>query len=79
MVHTALIQTCIIDPQKTYMIRDSIETSGPQYGMQSFDMALLRLLADGSITEETALAASSNPTALQLKLKGVETPSDWRM
>jgi twitching motility protein PilT len=79
LVHTAYVQTCIIDPLKTYLIRDAIEQSGPQYGMQSFDIALLRLLAEGRITEETALAASSNPTALQLKLKGVETPSDWRM
>ena len=79
MVHTALIQNYIIDPQKTHLIRDAIETSGPQYGMQSFDMALLRLLAQGSIDEATALAAATNPTALQLKLKGVEAPSDWRM
>ncbi len=79
MVHTAFIQNCIIDPLKTHMIRDSIESSGPQYGMQSFDMALLRLLSQGSIDEATALAAASNPTALQLKLKGVEAPSDWRM
>jgi twitching motility protein PilT len=79
LVHTAYVQTCIIDPLKTHLIRDAIEQSGPQYGMQSFDMSLLRLLAEGRITEETALAASSNPTALQLKLKGVETPSDWRM
>jgi len=79
LVHTAFVQSCIIDPLKTHLIRDAIEQSGPQYGMQSFDMALLRLLAEGRITEETALAASSNPTALQLKLKGVETPSDWRM
>lgn len=79
MVHTALIQNCIIDPAKTHMIRDVIESSGTQYGMQSFDMALLRLLAEGRIDEATALAASSNPTALQLRLKGVESPSDWRM
>ena len=79
MVHTALIQNCIIDPLQTHMIRDAIETSGLQYGMQSFDMALLRLLAQGSIDEATALAAATNPTALQLKLKGVEAPSDWRM
>jgi len=79
MVHTAMIQNCIIDPLKTHQIRDAIESSGPQYGMQSFDMALLRLLSQGAIDEATALAASSNPTALQLKLKGVETPSDWRM
>ncbi len=79
MVHTAMIQNCIIDPLKTHLIRDAIESSGPQYGMQSFDMALLRLLSQGSIDEATALAASTNPTALQLRLKGVETPSDWRM
>jgi len=79
MMHTALIQNCIMDPQKTYLIREAIETSGPQYGMQSFDMALIRHLQDGRIDQETALAAATNPTALDLKLKGVESPSDWRM
>jgi len=78
MVHNATIQVCITDPKKSHLIHDTIEKSGEQYGMQTFDMALVDLLKEEKITEETALAAATNPTALKLRLKGVQTQSEWR-
>ena len=78
MVHTATIRNCIVDPTKTHMIIDIIEEVAAQYGMQTFDMALMRLLSEEAIDVETALAAASNPTQLELKLGGVESPSDWK-
>ena len=79
LVHSSTVQECIIKPEKSYLIPSTMESSYSQYGMQTFDMALHKLIIDGKISRETALAAASNPTALDLRLKGVETASDWRM
>ncbi len=79
MVHTSTIMDCITDPEKTYLISETMEQSGRQYGMQTFDMALYRLLSEGAIDQETALAAATNPTELLLKIKGVESAEDWRV
>ena len=78
MVHTAFMQSCISDPTKTYQIHDAMEQSGSQYGMQTFDMSLIKLLKENKIDTDTALAAATNPNALQLRLDGVQTPSEWR-
>jgi twitching motility protein PilT len=56
-----------------------MEQGGSQYGMQTFDMCLLELLQKGRISEETALAAATNPNSLVLRIKGVESADDWRM
>ncbi len=79
LVHSSTIQECIEDPSKTYLLPEKMASSYKHCGMQTFDMALYRLILDGRIDRETALAAASNPTALDLKLKGVETASDWRI
>jgi len=79
LVHSSTIQECIADPQKGHLIPRTMEASYAQYGMQTFDMALHRLIVEGRISRETALAAATHPTALDLRLKGVETASDWRM
>jgi twitching motility protein PilT len=77
MMHTALMQECISNPEKTASIRDVMDESGAKYGMQTFDMALIKLLSEGKIDTETALAAATNPTTLQLKLDGVQKISEW--
>jgi twitching motility protein PilT len=79
MMHTSTIMNCITDPEKTYLIPETMEQSGRQYGMQTFDMALYRLLSEGAIDQETALSAATNPTGLMLKIKGVESAEDWRV
>lgn len=79
MVHTATIGNCISDPEKSHLIHETMEAGGHQYGMQTFDMCLYRLLMDGKIDQDTALAAATNPTGLDLKIKGVESAEDWRM
>ncbi|MCD6588694.1 MAG: type IV pilus twitching motility protein PilT [Candidatus Fermentibacteraceae bacterium] len=79
MVHTATIGNCIADPEKSYLIPETMEQGGSQYGMQTFDMSLLDLLQKGKIDEETALAAATNPNSLVLRIKGVESADDWRM
>ena len=79
LVQSSTVTACIINPEKTYLLTETMEKSYSQYGMQTFDMALHNLLLDGKIDRETAIAAASNPTKLDLRLKGIETASDWRM
>lgn len=79
MVHTATIGNCITDPEKAHLIHETMESGGNQYGMQTFDMCLYNLLKQGRIDEETALTAATNPTGLDLKIKGVESADDWRI
>ena len=79
MVHTATTGNCITDPEKAYLIHETMEQGGNQYGMQTFDMCLFNLLKKGQIAEETALAAATNPNSLVLKIKGVESADDWRI
>ncbi len=79
LVQSSTVTECIIHPDKTYLLPEILEKSYSTYGMQTFDMALYQLIVDEKIDKETALAAASNPTQLDLKLKGIETASDWRM
>ncbi len=79
LIQSSTIAACIINPDKTYLLTETMQKSYSQYGMQTFDMALYNLLLDGKIEKEVALAAASNPTQLDLRLKGIETASDWRM
>jgi len=79
LVHSSTVTECIIKPDKTYLLTETMEKSYSQYGMQTFDMALYHLILKEKIDRETALAAASNPSKLDLKLKGIETASDWRM
>jgi len=76
MITTATIRECIIDPEKTPLIRQAMREGVVQHKMQTFDQALMKLLQDGSITLDDALRASSNPHELTLRLKGIEGTSD---
>jgi len=79
LVQSSTVSECIIHPDKTYLLTETMEKSFTQYGMQTFDMAVYNLIVNEKIDRETAMAAASNPTKLDLKLKGIETASDWRM
>ena len=62
MIATAYIRDCIINPDKTRMIRDAIAAGTSQYGMQTFDQSLFDLLCAGLITYEEALECRAIPT-----------------
>ena len=67
MMNEGLIKN-LIHEGRVREIRECIERAH-DLGMQTFDQALLTLVADGLITEETALAESDNPANLRLALK----------
>jgi len=73
LVMTGTIRECIIDPDKTYLIRDSME-EGMYYGMQTFDQSLLRLYQDGKITldDATAFAHNAHDFAIKVRQLGID-------
>lgn len=66
MLNNGLIKQ-LIEEGKIRQIRDMIERGGIE-GMQTFDQHLYRLIKEGDITEEVALAESDNPSNLRLRI-----------
>jgi twitching motility protein PilT len=76
MVNTAAIKECIMNPEKTVDIPDLIAQGGVQYGMQTFDQAIMKLYKQGMISFEEAMGQASNPDDFDLRLKGITGASD---
>lgn len=62
----------LIKDGKIHEIKEAMEGS-EQYGMQTFDMALLALFKEGKISESEALKNADSPNNLRLKLKQQES------
>jgi twitching motility protein PilT len=76
MISTGYIRDCIINPDKTRMIRDAIAAGTSQYGMQTFDQSLFDLYSRNLITIEEALSRSSNPDDFRLRIQGIRSAAD---
>ncbi len=76
LIGTATVREYIMDPTKLNMIRDLIAEGTVQYGMQTFDQSLMKLLREGKISVETALANATNPDDFKLRLAGIVGTSD---
>ena len=76
MITTGYIRDCIINPDKTRLIRDAIAAGTSQYGMQTFDQSLFDLYSRNLITIEEALARSSNPDDFRLRIQGIRSAAD---
>lgn len=76
LINTASVRESIIDQMKTTNIIELIEQGTVQYGMQSFDQAIMKLFRSGLIKYEEALAQSSNPDDFDLRCKGITSASD---
>jgi twitching motility protein PilT len=76
LIATAIIRSCIEDPDKTRLIHDHISQGVSQYGMQTFDQSLLDLFQKGLITYEDAVSRASNADDFALKVKGVQSTQD---
>ena len=75
MIATAFVRDCIINPEKTRMIRETIASGTSQYGMQTFDQSLYDLHSSGLITYEEALRNASNPDDFKLRMQGISSTS----
>lgn len=71
LVSTAFIRDHIINEEKTYMIREAIAAGTSQYGMQTFDQSLFRLLQSGLITQEEAMHNATNPDEFRMRVAGI--------
>jgi twitching motility protein PilT len=76
LITTAYIRDCIINPEKTAMVRDAIAAGGSQYGMQTFDQSLFDSWSKGLITLETAMHNASNPDDFKLRTQGITGTSE---
>ena len=76
MVSTGYIRDCIINPDKTRMIRDAIAAGTSQYGMQTFDQSIFDLYSRNLITLEEAIMRASNPDDFRLRVQGVRSSAD---
>jgi len=76
MIATNYIRDCIINADKTRLIRDAIAAGTSQYGMQTFDQSLFDLYTKNLITLDEALLRASNADEFKLRIQGVRSASD---
>jgi twitching motility protein PilT len=76
MINTPFIQECIMNREKTHLIREAIEAGVSQYGMQSFDQSIYQLYKDKHISFEQGLRYSSSPNNFKLRVAGIQSSSD---
>jgi len=76
MISTGYIRDCIINPDKTRMIRDAIAAGTSQYGMQTFDQSLFDLYSRNLISLEEAIMRASNPDDFRLRVQGIRSSAD---
>ena len=69
LIATGTARDMIRDANRVAELRDYIRDGREQYGMQTFDQHLMDLVEDGSVTYETAVAASSNPADFELQVR----------
>src|SRR5512133_3873826 len=66
---TPAVRDMIADGKRIGEIRDYIADGRDQYGMQTFDQHLADLVQDGTVTFDTAMAAATNPSDIELKMR----------
>lgn len=76
MLVTEYIKNCILDPDKTRLIRQAIAAGTSQYGMQTFDQSIYEHFKSGRITFEEALGCASNPDEFKLRVQGIYSTKD---
>ncbi|KPL01157.1 MAG: hypothetical protein AMJ91_01375 [candidate division Zixibacteria bacterium SM23_73_3] len=76
LVNTGAFREYVIDPLKTPLIIELIESGAIQYGMQSFDQSIMHLYKQGMIAYEEALAQATNPDDFELRVKGITGAAD---
>jgi twitching motility protein PilT len=76
LIATAFVRDCVINPDKTRLIREAIASGTSQYGMQTFDQSLYDLYTQGLVTYEEALHQSTNPDDFKLRCQGISSTSE---
>jgi twitching motility protein PilT len=71
LVTTPYIKDCIQEREKTSLIPDAIVAGASEYGMQSFDQAILKLCQDGVVTVAEAESSVTNVEEFRMRLRGI--------
>ncbi len=71
LVATPYIRDCIAKREKAALINDAIASGGSQYGMQSFDQSILKLVNEGIVDADEALRWVTNVEQLKMQLRGI--------
>ncbi len=79
LIATPFIQDCVINPEKTKLIKDSIAQGVSQYGMQTFDQSLYFLYQKDLISYDEALKWTTNPDEFKLKKIGVQSTKEMSL
>ena len=69
LIATGTVRDIMRDANRVAELRDYVRESREQYGMQTFDQHLMDLVESGTVTYETAIAASSNPADFELQVR----------
>jgi twitching motility protein PilT len=76
LIATNYIRDCVVNPDKTRMIRDAIAAGTSQYGMQTFDQSLFDLYSRGLISFEEGMLNATSPSEFKLRAEGVRSTAD---
>ncbi|MGB6481865.1 MAG: type IV pilus twitching motility protein PilT [Candidatus Acidiferrales bacterium] len=76
LISTGYIRDCIINPDKTRLIRDALAAGTSQYGMQTFDQSIFDLYTKNLITLEEAMIRATNPDEFKLRIQGIRSAAD---
>ena len=76
MIGTPFVRDCIVDKEKTHLIRGAIAQGTSQYGMQTFDQSIFSLFEQSLITYDEAMRWASNVDEFKLKVQGIATTSE---
>ena len=68
LIATPFIRDCVEEPEKTALIAGAIAQGGSQYGMQTFDQAILKLCQDQTVTVDEALKWVTNVEEFKMRL-----------
>jgi twitching motility protein PilT len=77
LINTSTVRS-LIEENRIEKLPAAIETGGED-GMQNFNQALFKLVKEGKITQEAALAKASNPDALRMNFKGIFLTEERRI
>jgi len=76
LINTQTVRDQIRDTEKTLNIPDLIREGTVQYGMQSFDQALMGLYSQSIISYDSAVFFATSPSEFALRVQGVAGTSD---
>jgi len=79
MIVTEYIRNCILDPEKTRLIRQALAAGTSQYGMQTFDQSIYEHYKAGRISYQDALGYATNPDEFKLRVQGIYSTRDTAM